>query len=98
MRFTYGLVLAAVATTTASTAFLVPSSPSSLSTGRRYQSTTVDDASATAVIREAPGAGRKPAWENRPGLTPTEFMESDLSKPDLSGMWECPLTRWDYEG
>jgi len=21
-----------------------------------------------------------------------------MSKPDLSGMWECPLTRWDSEG
>mmetsp|Transcript_17391 Transcript_17391/g.25989 ORF Transcript_17391/g.25989 Transcript_17391/m.25989 type:complete len:391 (-) Transcript_17391:51-1223(-) len=25
-------------------------------------------------------------------------MQSDMSKPDLSGMWECPLTRWDSDG
>jgi hypothetical protein len=48
--------------------------------------------------REAPDAGYVPEWEDRPGLTPEEFMESDMSKPDLSGMWECPLTRWDYKG
>jgi hypothetical protein len=24
-------------------------------------------------------------------------MASDLSKPDLGGMWECPLTRWDSD-
>lgn len=48
--------------------------------------------------RMAPDAGYVPEWEDRPGLTPEEFMESDMDKPDLSGMWECPLTRWDYEG
>jgi hypothetical protein len=48
--------------------------------------------------RVAPDAGYVPEWEDRPGLTPEEFMESDMSKPDLSGMWECPLTRWDYKG
>lgn len=48
--------------------------------------------------REAPGAGWVPEWENRPGLTEEEFMKSDMSKPDLSGMWECPLTRWNSEG
>jgi hypothetical protein len=48
--------------------------------------------------RVAPDAGYVPEWEDRPGLMPEEFMESDMSKPDLSGMWECPLTRWDYKG
>lgn len=48
--------------------------------------------------RVAPDAGFVPEWEDRPGLTPEEFMESDMTKPDRSGMWECPLTRWDYEG
>lgn len=24
-------------------------------------------------------------------------MQSDVTKPDLGGMWECPLTRWDSE-
>jgi len=47
--------------------------------------------------REAPGAGRIPPWENRPGKSPDEFLQSDLSQPDLSAMWECPLTRWDSE-
>jgi hypothetical protein len=51
-----------------------------------------------APVREAPGAGYEPAWEDRPGLSPGEFMKSDMSKPDRSGMWECPLTRWDSEG
>ncbi|KAL7489623.1 hypothetical protein ACHAW6_015342 [Cyclotella cf. meneghiniana] len=48
--------------------------------------------------RTAPSAGRVPEWENRPGLSPEEFMASDMSKPDLSGMWECPLTRWNSDG
>ena len=48
--------------------------------------------------RTAPDAGYIPEWENRPGLTPEEYMASDMSKPDLSGMWECPLTRWDSSG
>jgi len=47
--------------------------------------------------RVAPDAGSVPPWEDRPGLTPDEFMTSDMSKPDLSGMWECPLTLWDSE-
>ena len=50
-----------------------------------------------APKREAPGAGYVPEWENRPGLTEEEFMKSDMSKPDLSGMWECPLTKWDSD-
>jgi len=25
-------------------------------------------------------------------------MKSDMNKDDLSGMWECPLTRWDSDG
>jgi len=48
--------------------------------------------------RTAPDAGFMPEWEDRQGLTPEEFMQSDMSKPDLGGMWECPLTRWDSEG
>ena len=54
-------------------------------------------ASAVAPERVAPGAGYVPEWEDRPGLAPDEFMASDMSKPDLSGMWECPLTRWDSD-
>jgi len=48
--------------------------------------------------REAPGAGWVPEWENRQGKSPDEFLKSDPSKPDLSEMWECPLTRWDHDG
>jgi hypothetical protein len=48
--------------------------------------------------RGAPGAGWVPEWEDRPGLPQEEFLASDMSKPDLSGMWECPLTIWDSEG
>lgn len=47
--------------------------------------------------RTAPDAGYMPEWEDREGLSPEEFIASDMSKPDLSGMWECPLTRWDTE-
>jgi len=47
--------------------------------------------------RTAPDAGHTPEWEDRAGLTPSEFMASDESKSDISGMWECPLTRWDSE-
>jgi len=53
---------------------------------------------ATPPERVAPDAGYIPDWEDRPGLAPEEFMQSDMSKPDLAGMWECPLTRWDSEG
>ena len=56
---------------------------------------TMDSAPPT---REAPGAGWEPEWEDRPGLAPEEFIQSDMSKPDLAGMWECPLTRWDSDG
>mmetsp|Transcript_37137 Transcript_37137/g.54620 ORF Transcript_37137/g.54620 Transcript_37137/m.54620 type:complete len:456 (-) Transcript_37137:147-1514(-) len=52
----------------------------------------------STVERVAPDAGYVPKWEDREGLSPEEFIESDESKEDLSGMWECPLTRWDTEG
>ena len=50
-----------------------------------------------APERVAPDAGWVPQWENRPGLSEEEFMKSDMAKPDLSGMWECPLTKWDSD-
>lgn len=53
--------------------------------------------SSVAPERTAPDAGFVPDWEDRPGLTPEEFTASDMDKPDLSGMWECPLTRWDSD-
>jgi len=52
----------------------------------------------TPPERISPDAGYVPEWEGRQGLTPEKFMESDLSKPDNSGMWECPLTIWDSDG
>jgi hypothetical protein len=67
---------------------------------QRSSSTTALPQSAVPadLVREAPAAGWEPDWEDRPGLTQEEFLESDMSKPDLAGMWECPLTRWDSEG
>ena len=53
---------------------------------------------ATPPERLAPDAGYIPEWEGRTGYSPEKFMESDMSKPDLSGMWECPLTLWDSDG
>ena len=47
--------------------------------------------------RVAPDAGNIPEWEDREGKSPEEYMQSDMDKPDLSSMWECPLTRWDSE-
>ena len=52
----------------------------------------------TAPERIAPDAGWEPEWDGKTGLSPEEFMKSDMNKPDLSGMWECPLTLWDSEG
>ena len=61
-------------------------------------STSVLKAAIAPPERVAPDAGYVPDWEGRTGKAPEEFMESDMGKPDLSGMWECPLTRWDSEG
>lgn len=54
--------------------------------------------SADVPERVAPDAGWLPDWEGRTGLSPDEFMKSDMEKPDRSEMWECPLTRWESEG
>lgn len=83
------LALAAPAAWAFSTARRRPVAPSPL------HAATLEE---TAPVREAPGAGWEPDWEDRPGLTPEEFMRSDTARPDLSGMWECPLTRWDSDG
>jgi hypothetical protein len=54
---------------------------------------------AQPIKKEAPLAGWEPDWEDRPsGLTQDQFLQSDLTLPDLAGMWECPLTRWDSDG
>ncbi|KAG7351139.1 taurine catabolism dioxygenase TauD/TfdA family protein [Nitzschia inconspicua] len=63
----------------------------------KLATTSLHAATLDAPIREAPGAGWEPDWEDRPGLAPEEFMQSDMTKPDLSGMWECPLTRWSSD-
>ena len=70
------------------------------STARLSRTTRSSALSSTAEPPErvAPDAGYVPEWENRPGLSPEQFMASDMSKPDLSGMWECPLTKWDSKG
>lgn len=73
-----------------SVAAFAPSRQSSFST---HLQSTLD-----APERTAPDAGYTPEWEDREGLAPEEFIKSNMGKPDLAGMWECPLTRWDSEG
>jgi hypothetical protein len=97
MRFTQSALLAAVLLPGIA-AFAPPVSSSSshpfiASSTKLAQATTVEP-----PTLQAPGAGHVPAWENRKGKSPEEFLKSDLSKEDLSGMWECPLTRWNSEG
>ena len=84
----------------AATLLLVPTAVSAFApqpSGRsatRMAATPVEE----PPTREAPDAGYVPEWEDRPGLSPEEFMQSDMAAPDLSAMWECPLTRWDSQG
>jgi hypothetical protein len=94
-------VPAAGAFSTANMPIYVPSSRTNTNTQFTTTSlaaSTLEERATNPPTREAPNAGWVPEWEDRPGLTTAEFMESDMSKPDLSGMWECPLTRWDSEG
>ena len=49
-----------------------------------------------------PGAGRRPPWENRPVTSGSDlsssFLQSDLEGTvDLTGLQECPLTRWSSD-
>ena len=81
---------------TSSTAFTPPSIPQQQYSSTKLYSTI--EKPTTAPERTAPSAGYEPEWEGRTGLSPEEFMKSDMNKPDLSGMWECPLTLWDSEG
>jgi hypothetical protein len=87
------VLVAALACPLASSFVLTPSSSSS--TRALVSAKATVDVEAPPA-REAPGAGSMPDWENRPGKE--NFLDSDLSQPDLSEMWECPLTRWDSEG
>jgi len=92
MKITAAALLSTLATTSA----FAPAPLSPLST--RLASTIEKPETTSAPERIAPDAGWEPDWEGRTGLTPEEFMKSDMDKPDLSGMWECPLTRWDSNG
>jgi len=78
--------------TSVSSAFLAPFTNKGRYSNSGIKSTT----ESLSPERVAPDAGYIPEWENRgDGLSEEEFMKSDLSKPDLSEMWECPLTLWD---
>jgi len=85
-------ILAATALLSTASAF-APNN--GISSTLRLQSAVADEASTPE--RTAPAAGWEPEWENRAGKSPEEFMQSDMNAPDRSGMWECPLTRWDSE-
>ena len=75
----------------------IPATTNAFSPARASGSSSALFSTVEAPKREAPGAGYVPEWENRPGLPVEEFMKSDMLKPDLSEMWECPLTRWDSD-
>ncbi|KAL7430486.1 hypothetical protein ACHAXM_002229 [Skeletonema potamos] len=92
MKIAAAAVLAALAANP-STAFAP--TRSSIATSTAKSSSLLS--TITPPERVAPDAGYVPEWEGRTGLSPEEFIASDMSKPDLSGMWECPLTRWDSE-
>jgi len=77
---------------------LSPLSVGAFSVSSKAFRTTTALQSTTAPERVAPDAGYAPDWEDRPGLPDAEYMASDMTKPDRSGMWECPLTRWDSDG
>jgi hypothetical protein len=96
MRFTSSIVTACLAFS-ASTAAFAPAfqrstkSVSSASKSARFSTMSPPE-------RTAPDAGWEPEWEGRDGLPAEEFIQSDMSRPDIAGMWECPLTRWDADG
>jgi hypothetical protein len=106
MKFSQAALLTFLVTTSTSTSafFVAPSlcprkslSPLAATVEKEKKASASASAATSPPVREAPGAGYVPAWENRPGLSQEEFLNSDMSKPDLSAMWECPLTRWDYK-
>jgi len=81
---------------TTTSAFVVPNNNALFATSKLNIASSEETATAPPE-RIAPDAGYEPEWENRPGLPNEEFLQSDTDKPDLSGMWECPLTRWDSD-
>mmetsp|Transcript_24926 Transcript_24926/g.59193 ORF Transcript_24926/g.59193 Transcript_24926/m.59193 type:complete len:475 (+) Transcript_24926:160-1584(+) len=98
--FFVAAALAAVSIDTSSAFAPASYKATAKATKTSLSSSTLDKPETTesaAPVREAPSAGWVPEWEDRPGLEPEEFMASDMSKPDLSGMWECPLTRWSSD-
>mmetsp|Transcript_24030 Transcript_24030/g.35547 ORF Transcript_24030/g.35547 Transcript_24030/m.35547 type:complete len:455 (+) Transcript_24030:168-1532(+) len=88
MKLNLSLFLLATTATTCSNAFVMK---------QPATATSLLSSTASPPERVAPDAGYVPDWEDQPGLSPEEFIKSDESKPDLAGMWECPLTRWDSE-
>jgi hypothetical protein len=46
--------------------------------------------------RTIPGAGERPEWANK-ATEKENYMSSNPTAPDLSGLPECPLTRWNSE-
>jgi hypothetical protein len=92
MRFTSSILTACVALS-ASTAAFAPAFTRSTTSSARFSTTAP-----SPPERVAPDAGWEPEWGNGTGLPQSEFIQSDMSKPDIAGMWECPLTRWDSDG
>lgn len=91
MKITSAAATALLLLASSASAFVTPSSRSIVT---QLASSTIS----SPPERIAPDAGWVPEWEGRTGLSPEEFVKSDMSKPDLSGMWECPLTRWNSDG
>jgi hypothetical protein len=46
--------------------------------------------------RTIPGAGSRPEWANK-ALPKENYRASNPTAPDLSGLPECPLTRWNSD-
>ena len=92
MKLSFAAFAVAISAMPASTYAFTPSSKGSFVSQSRLYSTM------DPPPRSAPDAAWVPDWEDRQGLSSDEFMQSDASKPDRSGMWECPLTRWDSDG
>jgi len=78
--------------------FLLPSSSFSFQVIPQSSRSFISTALSSTLERVAPSAGVVPEWEEQQGLSEEQFMQSDVSKPDLSdALLECPLTLWDFE-
>jgi len=49
---------------------------------------------AEAPPRTIPDAGKRPAWANK-AKPSSNYMASDPQAPDITGLRECPTTRWN---